>query len=361
MMEGLLMNIEKENKTAIISLTKNGAKIGRKLLDNLDATLYLPERLKKDSDDGIIYFSNFKEVVEKKFKKYPNLIFVMATGVVVRSIALLLHNKREDPAIVVLDEKAKHVISLLSGHLGGANELTVKVAKLLDSDPVITTATDVNEKPALDMLAKELNCVVKPLEKIKLFNRYLVEGEDVVIYTSWKEELAKLLKDKDITIKDMLKLKERGSEEEVVILSNKCFAGITTEHIHLYPKNLVVGIGCRKGVSSYAISNCIKEVFEKNNLALESIKMLTSIELKKDEPGINEVARELNVPFQTVSEEDILGVEDDFEESDFVKKITGVGGVCQPAAKIMSKNGKIIVPKQKLEKITISVAEEKFM
>ncbi len=357
------MNTVRESSTAIIVLTKGGAKLGCKLKkNNKNYHLYVPQRLLKEikEEKDIYSFLDWKAAAKYVFCNYNKIVFVMAAGIVVRTVAPLIKDKRTDPAVVVVDEKGRFPISLLSGHIGGANALCKEIAVILNVEPVITTATDVNNRPAVDMLANDLNCKMPSSEKLKFFNRLLAEGETVELFTLWPE----IANEKDFTIRPINDLEENNlniNSKGIVIITNKFTKIPLIENLILHPRNLIVGLGCRRGIPRDEILEAVKKVFNKFKLIEDSIKLIASIDLKADEKGIIEAAEELGVSFVTVSAEELKELEDNFNGSQFVKKITGVGGVCEPAAKKVSRMGKIIVPKQVIGKVTVAVAEEKFM
>lgn len=359
------MNTGKENKQVIIALTKGGANLALKLNELLEeSTVFLPLRLEKDicSTKKINYFQEWHVTVKNLFYQYEEIIFIMATGIVVRSIAPYLKSKVEDPAVVVLDEKGQYSISLLSGHLGGANDLAVSIADLIGAQPVITTATDVNGKAAVDLLAKELQCQIYPLKRLKIFNRILAEGGQIKVYSQWPELLKKVKLTDSFIEKNWDELeKDKNDDSKKIIITNQNISTEQDNIIVLNPSNLVVGMGCRRGIKKEEALEAIKEIFLKNNLSLNSIKALASVDIKADEQGLQEAAQELKIPFCIVSRADIKKLPVEYESSQFVKKIIGVDGVCQPAAKIVSKMGKILVPKNKMGRVTVAVAEEKYM
>jgi cobalt-precorrin 5A hydrolase len=359
----LLMSTAGENSAALIVLTKGGAELAFKLKkDNKNYHLYLPQRLLKEykEEKDMFSFPDWKITVKYIFNNYNKIVFVMAVGIVVRTIAPLIKDKRTDPAVVVVDEKGRFPISFLSGHIGGANALCKEIAEILHVDPVITTATDVNNRPAVDMLAKELNCKMPSSKKLKFFNRLLAEGEKLELFTSWP----KIVDKKEFHIRPITDLEDADTNinsKGIIIITNKTIKVPKVENLILNPGNLIVGVGCRRGISRDEILEAVEKVFINFNLAVESIKLIASIDLKADEVGIIETAKHLGVSFITFSAEELNDLEDKFTESQFVKKITGVGGVCEPAAKKASGMGKIIVPKQVVGKVTVAVAEERFM
>ncbi|MHB8172659.1 MAG: cobalamin biosynthesis central domain-containing protein, partial [Thermincolia bacterium] len=176
--------------TAIIVLTAQGVKTAKRAKDHLTLQgsdpihLYLPEKLMGllEAGEARVYQGPLREVVEKIFHQYRALICVMALGIVVRLIGPLAANKGEDPAVVTLDEKGQFVISVLSGHLGGANQLAGQLAEALGATAVITTATDVQGKTAIDVLARQWGMGIEPLASIKIVNGALLEDKQVTVF-----------------------------------------------------------------------------------------------------------------------------------------------------------------------------------
>ena len=172
-------------KIAIITLTKGAAVLGKKLLNKLDnAVLYVHSKFYTNEEHVKKIDHKLKNFIKDIFNKYECVVFIMATGIVVRSIAPYLEDKRKDPAVVVLDEKGKNVISLLSGHIGRANEYTLEIAKLLNANPVITTASDVNNSIAVDTLAMRLNCEIEDFNMATKVTAHIVNGEKVGIVSN---------------------------------------------------------------------------------------------------------------------------------------------------------------------------------
>ncbi len=353
------MNTEKENNsTAILCLTEQGAELATRLGESLDrnAILYIPKRLESLNTKGykkqIKYFENWQEMFSGVFSSYSRIICIMATGIVVRSLSPLLNSKYSDPAVVVVDEKGAFAISLLSGHVGGANTLAKEVADKLSGQAVITTATDVREKPAVDVLAAELTGVALPRENVKLFNRLLVENKTV--YMSSPFPLVS-------TIKQGFVWREWSNDVEPVVLISPYVqeAGGERQVLQILPRNLVVGVGCRKGVTLEEVTTALRETLNKYSIDERCIKTLATIDFKGEEEALQLLSKKMQVPLITVTKEEINTLEGTFDPSEWVKKQIGVGGVCEPAAKLVAKKGLTIVPKQKVGPVTISVAVEK--
>ncbi len=357
------MNIERENnKLAIFAVTKKGSLLAVKLADLIGEKVvaYIPKRLEtlklNCKKAKLHYFDNWQEAFQNAFKEYPGLICIMATGIVVRTMAPLLVSKREDPAVVVVDEKGAYAISLLSGHVGGANKLAIDVALRLGGRPVITTATDVNKKPAIDMLALHIEAEIEPLEHVKLFNRLLVEDEDVLMLSPLP--ITDAIKDGFVWENWPRDFKEID-KPTVIISPYKHEINMLDSHVQLLPKNLVVGIGCRKGVSLKDVETAYESVLEKFKIDHRCVKKLATIDFKGEEQALKLLSKKLTIPLVTVTKVQIDALEGTYEPSQWVEQKIGVGGVCEPAARIAANMGITIVPKQKVGPVTISVAVER--
>lgn len=323
-------------KLAVWTVTRgaglNGVEIKNKI-EGIDVFT-----LSKFKIDNSIQMENFTEELNEAFNKYDGHIFIMATGIVIRKIASLIKSKDVDPAVVVIDEGMNFVISLLSGHLGGANDLTQNLHEIFGLVPIITTSSDVTGKIAVDTLSQKLKCNLKSLEAAKKVTSLIVDGKNV-----------ELSLPKNIC---------NENPEGVVVISNK----ENLEVVHLYPENLVIGIGSRRGIEKEKVYEFLIETLEKHNLSLKSIKHFATVDLKADEKGIVETARELGKELKIVSREEILTVEDMFQGSEFVKKEIGVKAVSEPCAYLTSsKDGKFIEIKAKKDGMTISIYEERFI
>jgi cobalt-precorrin 5A hydrolase len=344
-------------KTAVVSLTLRGAELALKIGYQMKADIYVKNQVieKYVMSDRLFLVhpvtTEFSTLIEKLFNSYDALVFVMACGIVVRSIAPYIKDKVNDPAVLVVDEKGQHVISLLSGHIGGANKLAKEVARLTGGVPVITTATDVNNVIAFDVFAVENGCIIENIKDLKYISSELVNGGEVGFYT-------------DCTISGTLPenvIKEQlpGSCKYGVVLSNVLNIPYKAEKILIIrPKNLILGIGCRKGTSTEAIENAVEHFLNKNNKSLLSIKYLASIDLKKEEKGIVEFCKRTGIEFRTFSAEVIKSIEDRFTASTFVKKSVGVGSVSEACAVMGGNNAKLICPKTVYKGITLALAEE---
>ncbi|WP_130805329.1 cobalt-precorrin 5A hydrolase [Senegalia massiliensis] len=337
-------------KLAIITLTKGGLKKALQVKRYLrDTPIYTLDK----HDDG--RFKSIKgklsENIEYFFKNYDTILFIMATGIVVRSIAAHIKDKTIDPAILVMDEGGKHIISLLSGHIGGSNSYAIHLSKLIGATPVITTASDVNGVLSVDMISKELNLSIENMEDAKIVTADIVNGKKVGI----KSDISI---DKNL-IKNLITPEDEGFKDiQSLIAITNSIKKYTMPTSVLIPKNIVLGIGCRRGIEKNRILDAIYKSMDKNNLYMESLKEIATVDVKKDEIGLIESSKELNISLNIITREEIKKVEHLFEGSNFVKKTIGVSSVSEPVGYIVSNNGTCIMKKTKMDGITISIWEE---
>ncbi len=321
-------------KIAIVAITKNAAIIAKKLYETLEGDVFVKEKYKFDGSYAIE--GDFINFVHDIFRKYSGIVFIMATGIVVRSIAGVINDKFTDPAVVVVDEKGKYAISLLSGHIGGANRLAINISSIIGAQPIITTATDLEGIISLDVIAKNYGLYLENAGDLKKVSAALVNREnvrfiiddDLGIITLFDEYIKKNLDDK---------------ADAIVYVTNRIVKNIDEKpYVVLRPKNIVIGIGCKKGVSFNDLFAFVNETFENMSYSLRSICLMATIDIKKDEEGIQRLAKFLDVPLLLYTEDDLRTVEDKFPISDFVFHTVGVGSVARPSAYLASNKGKEI-------------------
>ena len=333
-------------KIAIVSVSKKGYELSfklKELLDN-DSTI-----IKCD-----IYHKDVKTVFNLIFNEYDAIIAIMASGILIRSISHLIVSKTSDPAILNIDDNGNFVISMLSGHLGGANQLTLKIADLIDATPVITTSTDVNKKLGIDVLAKDLYLSIDNTKEILYFNKSILESKPLyftVNNNSNYDYLFNYLNDNTLEMDVSIYFSSKVKEDEIEV---KC----DNHNIMLKPRKIVFGIGCRRGKSKDEIKKAIEKVLDDLNMDKSRIDMLSSAEIKKDEQGILDLSDELNVSVNFVDLDRLkLFKSNDIQESDFVKSKFGIAGVCEPSALITAGfNSKLIYKKTAFDGVTVSVA-----
>lgn len=347
-------------KLALVALSKHGRILGKRVKELFPEPIdfYLAENYLEEGDE-IIPFPPGKllSLVGDLFSKYQGIIFIMALGIVVRKIAPYIQDKRVDPAIVVMDEKAEAVISVLSGHLGGANQLTRELAKVLNAKPVITTATDIHGKIALDLVAQELKCQIKPFSNLKKVSGAVVNDRQVNIFSQYSLPIRETEKLKIYPLEDY-PAKDQG--EATVLVTNQALPIPEKKpYVFLIPQNVAIGIGCRRGVEKEKILTAIKWALKKTDIQQASVACLTSIDLKNNEEGLLQAAAELEIPTKFFIKEEIDQLSEEYAVSNFVKNKIGVNGVCEQTAILALKKPKLILPKSvPVPGVTVAVAAE---
>ena len=341
--------------TAIWVITPNGIKIAQRIAAHLpDVDLYVsaksvPVKLKATT------FDKLSDAVAEKFHQYKAHIFIMATGIVVRVIAPLIQNKIKDPAVVVVDDRGRHAISLLAGHLGGANDLTCRVAEMIQADPVITTATDVNDKPAIDILVKEKKLNIENPQAIKTVNMALLSDQSIWIhdpFTVLMDDIPNAVQSDE----DSLSKWEGSGDGAAAIYIGDKHADLSPGVLILRPASLVAGIGCNRNTPMEEIKDLLEKVLENHRLAGDSLGRIATIDLKADEPGLLELSKTLDVPIDFFSREKLGQIKNIQTPSTLVEDHIGVKSVCEAAAILASGMGTLIVPKQKTPNVTVALA-----
>lgn len=345
----------------IVFFTDKGSQICEKIVKNMGTTGKHTFELREKNE-------KLSQWTKRCFEEKEGIIFISATGIAVRSIAPYIVSKTKDPAVLVIDDVGNFVISLLSGHVGGANKLALEIGKAIGAEPVITTATDASKKLAIDGWAVENKLIIDDIKPAKDIAMEILRDEKIYVRSDVKLET----EDENIILIDdrlykNIKTEEVETEDIAVDDLNKLKLGVNISYrrqkffqseLWLIPKIITLGIGCRRGKSKEDISVLVDEVLRKENIDKRSIKNIASIDLKKDEEGLIDFAREMGVDFITYTSDELKEAEGDFEKSDFVNSITGVDNVCQRAAVLGSGKGRVIVKKLSREGVTLSIAVE---
>ena len=279
-----------------------------------------------------------EELVKEAFSSADALIFWCAAGIAVRCIAPCLTHKSQDPAVLVLDEKGKHCISLLSGHMGGANALAGTVSALCGAEPVITTGTDTEHRFSVDEFARCNGLVVTDWEKAKRISAKVLAGETLTIGSGMKKEQYCPVEGLE---EQNWKEGEFLSNADVWITPRRITA--PDQVLQLIPRNLTVGIGCRKGTELSALHAALDRFMEQTGLDRRGICRITSIDRKKEEQGLVDLASDLGVPFVTYTSEELLQAPGEYPSSEFVREITGVDNVCQRSAMLGAGDGAAVI------------------
>lgn len=349
------MQTGKKNKFAIWAITNNGACIADKIAKGLEGSeLYFHHEL---NNGNAFSFRTLKSILPKVFNNYKGHIFIMSTGIVVRAIALLLKSKTTDPAVVVMDDMGIHSISLVSGHIGGANELAIKVAKLTGAKPVITTATDLNNIPGIDLIAGKLNLFIENPDAIKIISMALLSGKKVKVHDPY-EILKRHFPSRFIE-------KPPGSDfmsgNKPGVFVDDIVTELPPNILILRPPTLVAGIGCNRNTGKEEIKSFLSNTLENNNLSQKSLARIATINIKSDEPGLIALGNDLGLPIVFFDKEELTKATGIKSQSDIVEKYTGVKNVCEAAAILASKNGQLVIPKNSIKNVTVAIARTSFI
>ena len=325
-------------KTAILAATQNGMQLGKRI----EAQLAGSEIFR--------YRNGVRKALEDAWYRYDHIVCVMAAGIVVRCIAPLCRNKFDDPGIVVVDEAGTHVVSLLSGHIGGANRLAERIATILGAVPVITTASDVRGHTAIDLWAVDQNLAFRNPEKIAPTAGRLLDNGSLNIYQQ---------KDYVKNLPDDFRACHNPHEADIVIALNWS----EEDRLVLVPRINYLGLGCRRGVSIDEIQDALDDLQNLHGLDLDSVAGVASIDIKKDEAALLRIAEMRKWPVRFFDKERIGSVPVP-SRSEVVHRNVGVYGVCEAAALLAaataSTNGLLIIRKVKWERITAAVAQRVF-
>ncbi len=328
-------------KIAIISITENGKELSNIIKDYL---IKNPRFIKID-----IYFKNVKNTINNIFFKYDAIIGIMATGILIRSIANQITSKDKDPAILSIDEKGQYVISLLSGHLGGANELTNIISEIINAKPIITTATDINNKLSIDSLANKYFWKIENVHDIVIFNKAILNNQSIDLLVNIKQE--KYLKEFLHTKKEINLIKNNSNNSTII-------AKYKSKILKIIPEKMVFGIGSKKNISMKNVLIAIKTVCTQLNIDINRIDSLATVDVKQNEEGIILASEKLKLPLFIIKTEDIKNFKsEDCTKSKFVEKTIGAYGVCEPCALMKAGlNSKLIYKKTAFNGVTIAVA-----
>lgn len=359
---------------AIISVTVHGAGLGQKLRHHFEADsnyeVHCFEKEGRASGDTAEFFSSMKPHMETWFKSYDKLLFIMATGIVVRMIAPYIKHKSEDPAVVVMDEQGHFAISLLSGHLGGANEWTADIAQFVGATPVITTATDVNGIPAPDVLARKLGFKVEDFSTLREVNSALVAGErvpyyidDTLFFLHEYEAVAKaqgieLIRFNPHTVTGKATC-ETGGENAARVVITDLLLLFGPRTLVLRPPTMTVGIGCRRDTPKELILHAVNDSLANVNRSPKSVASAASVIVKADEVGLLAAVRELQWPIHFFTQEEMAPFIEasHIEESNFVKETIGVGNVCETTALLQAKSQTLLQKKTVYPRTTVAIAQ----
>ena len=318
-----------------IAFTDRGEALARTLMAAVDG-----EASRSGQPDSM------KEWTEREFPRAKALIFVGAAGIAVRAIAPWVSKKTEDPAVIVIDERGENVIPILSGHLGGANDLARRLADVCGGRCVITTATDVNGVFAVDEWARRQNCEVLEPEKIRRVSGGLLAGGTMTVRSEWPI---------------------RGKMPDGLMMTAGTEADIALDirpegeqPLHLVPRICCLGVGCRRGTTATALEHFLRRMLLDTGVSEKAIAAVASIDIKEGEAGLRQFCESHGWPLQVYSAYELEQVEGSFSGSDFVTRVTGVDNVCERSAVRAAEGGELIRKKLSADGITMALAVKEF-
>ncbi len=334
------------NRPALLYITARGQALAKRL-----SGLFPDAEIEKFSTGAVAKF----------WESGHDLICIMAAGIVVRTIAPLLKDKKSDPGVVVLDEAGKFAVSLVSGHLGGANELARQIAGFLKGEAVITTASDVNNLTPLDLWARDNDLIIDNWTLLPQIGARFVDNGALRVYSDVKLDFPG----------DFLRVADPGFADVVITHRNDVYSEPREDacpggscrvksQLYLRPLNLVLGIGCNSATSEREIENAVRQTLEEQNLAFSSIRSVATIDIKGKEPGLTAFARRFDFTLETFAPAELNRVQG-VKKSDSVFKATGAYAVAEPAAMIASGTDGLLVRKQKKGNVTVAIAERKML
>ena len=316
---------------AYLAFTDTGLALAKRLAD------CLPGSVSRCGPGGV----SLAAWTSAQFVQSDALIFVGAAGIAVRAIAPHCKSKTTDPAVVVVDECGQFAVPLLSGHLGGANDLARAIAAVCGAVPVITTATDAHGLFAVDEWAKHQNCTVLEPERIKLVSGKLLAGQTVLYWTDFP-----------VMGTAPAGLFPADATEQADLALTLCHTG---QALHLVPRIGVLGIGCKRGTSADTLEAAFAAFCALHGLAAQAITAATSIDLKQNEPGLLAFCQNHGWTVQFYSAAQLRSAPGQFNPSPFVQSVTGVDNVCERAA-VLDAGGSLFYPKFADSGVTFALA-----
>ncbi len=340
---------------AIVTVSKNGVQRALEVADLCKGKIaFHIYTLKKYDTSGVTKSGeDLKGIVRDVYKSYKTILFIMASGIVVRMISPHIQSKLKDPAILVMDDKGQNVISLLSGHIGGGNEDARLLSQIIKAAPIITTSSDVNGKTAVDTFAMKHNLSIIDFTRAKEITAMILNGDSIALINEEGIFIHKdLLCDNVVLIQDY---KELLDFEGAIIISQKDKIDLKVPFVQLISKNLVFGVGCKKDTPADVIIDFIYAILKELNISFHAILKLSTVDVKEKEKGLLEAKERLGVDLEIISRSEIAKHEDKFKQSLFVKKTIGVGNVSEPCGYISSYGGACLLNRRANAGITLSL------
>lgn len=346
-------------KLSVVSFTENGRLLSEKIASilekdelKIEACFYTKCKACIEKETQAVIQTSIAEWAKGQMQEKNAMLFIGACGIAVRAIAPSLNNKLQDAPVLVMDEKGKYIIPILSGHMGGANELANYIARRTGAEPVITTATDINQKFAVDLFAKRNGLMIVNKDGIVKVSSKVLAGRQIVMSIDPEHR-----KDVSESLPDEIRLVPYPPVEKVDIVVTSENRGFDTALL-LKPKEYIIGMGCKRGKSVDEIGCFISKKLKTLGISSAQVFALASISQKSDEQGIIDWCRKERVLFLTYTAEELQKVEGNFKSSSFVKAQVGVDNVCERAAlKACEGKGELIAAKDAGDGMTIAIVK----
>jgi len=362
------MGVSGGSKTALVAISRPGLELALRLQRFLpDAEIFLPQRFTVVERANIHHWSApLAGLFQRLFAEYGGIVLFGSVGMSVRLIAPLIGDKRTDPAVVVVDDAGRFAVSVLSGHLGGANALATQVAAILGAQPVITTASDTLGTLAVDLLGRDFGWRIEGGRSVTQVSAALVNGEPVGLLqeageSDWWPQNRPL--PPNITPFSTLDDLVASHCQAALVITDRLIAEwieILPPSVVYRPRSLVVGVGCNRGAGAEEVALAVKLAVEDQGLAPASIRNLATLDVKRDDVGIEELAARWKVPVEYYSAEELDSVATVPNPSATVRGKVGTRGVCEPAALLSAGADRLVVPKLKTSNVTVAVARVDF-
>ena len=344
------------SQIAIAGFTANGCVLAQKIANELEgARAWAPCRIAEEA--GLPGFDSVGAWAGEAFAQgCDGIVFVGACGIAVRAVAPYVASKMHDPAVVCVDEAGRWAISLLSGHVGGANDLARRIARIVGTTPVVTTATDVRGAFAIDEWAARRGLVIANPQLIKRVSGALLEGGHVGVCVGRQVSLTGKLPAGFVREECAGDTDSASDTNDAGGIRKPCPAGAAHDsadapdvfrarvHIgpelpgesdpdtlHLITRNAVVGVGCRRGCEPAILQGSVEAALASLGLAPEAVSALATIDLKAAEPAVVELAAKHGWRLRTFSAQALAAQGGDFASSEFVRTHVGVDNVCERA------------------------------
>ena len=350
---GIPQNPNRSNqKTAIFALTQKGAELAARISARIPGSACLCNY--RYALPGMTLFGHISEVFPSAWRECDSIICIMGCGIAVRMVSPLLEGKTVDPAVVVLDQDGRFAVSLVSGHIGGANELAREVASITGGQAVITTASDLQDKPAVDLAAKSAGLRIENSGILSRIQAAILDGEPLWIFDPDGLLLKHLPADHGLRV--ISAAGDLGAlRASLGIWVSELLSPRKVRCLNLRPANLVIGIGCNRGTPAEEIVGFVEKKLKENRLAPLSIKHFATLDIKSDERGLLDAARVFDRPIHFCAREEIEGIVVP-NPSETVARHVGARSVCEASALWTAGTQELLVPKTKARNCTLAVA-----